>query len=234
MTPNYRQLARLCPHGHTYATCEVAECISERMRIEDMSENKDLAALLADVAVQAIATKCPVSTGDRAREVAEAAIRQVIGAQETNPVARVAGQYGGRTTVEPLVPYLLPVGMALYPHPSLPQSGDGGGVADEPSAEFRKWWLTNVPAGTVIGSPEWWLPRIWSRAAHPAPSRIERVAVPEGWRLVPVESTMEMEEACEDVLRDEDVDPVFAGEIDKGAIWAAMLAAAPDLTGEKE
>ncbi|MEN6641679.1 MAG: hypothetical protein ABFE08_04440, partial [Armatimonadia bacterium] len=60
----------------------------------------------------------------------------------------------------------------LYAHPSpspAPAGKDGEAVSKEPSAEFREWWLTNVPAGTVIGSPEWWLPRIWSRAAHPAP-----------------------------------------------------------------
>lgn len=51
----------------------------------------------------------------------------------------------------------------------------------------------------------------------PAPSAAEPVAVPEGWKLVPVEPTQEMCDACTRVLESEDV---------PGA-WAEMLAAAP-------
>lgn len=53
----------------------------------------DLATTLADAAVQAIATTCPVSTGDRAREVAAEAIRAVL-QPAAQPVAVLRREIG--------------------------------------------------------------------------------------------------------------------------------------------
>jgi len=30
----------------------------------------------------------------------------------------------------------------------------------EPSDGFKQWFLSQIPSGTVISNPEWWIPRI--------------------------------------------------------------------------
>lgn len=54
--------------------------------------------------------------------------------------------------------------IALADRLALAQSGEA--VSKEPSPEFTEWLLREIPPGTVISSPKWWLPRIWRRATE--------------------------------------------------------------------
>ena len=40
--------------------------------------------------------------------------------------------------------------------PTPPQPTDRNAVIEE----FSEWFRNNAPAGTVIGDPDWWIPRI--------------------------------------------------------------------------
>lgn len=54
--------------------------------------------------------------------------------------------------------------------PVLPATGpSGAGEASEPVSDtFAAYVRANIPAGTVISNPEWWIPRLW-RVAHAPP-----------------------------------------------------------------
>jgi hypothetical protein len=55
-----------------------------------------------------------------------------------------------------------------------------------------------------------------------------QAAVPDGWKLVPVEPTDEICEVMEDCMRDYGYHPDDIGEFDKAGCYKAMLSAAGD------
>ena len=79
-------------------------------------------------------------------------------------------------------------------------------------AEARRQYCDSDAAGDVLA----WLDERVLDVDH-----VASVAVPEGWRLVPVEASSEMLDAAIDAFVD------FSGEDEVDAVWASMLAAAP-------
>ena len=44
-------------------------------------------------------------------------------------------------------------------------------LSDDPTPEFAKWVRDNLPAGTVIGDPDWWVPRLWRAVRNSSTDR---------------------------------------------------------------
>ena len=49
-------------------------------------------------------------------------------------------------------------------------------LSDDPPPEFVAWVRHNIPAGTVISDPGWWIPRLWRAVRNSTTDRQEDAA----------------------------------------------------------
>jgi hypothetical protein len=82
----------------------------------------------------------------------------------------------------------------------------GEAVSKEPSPEFTEWLLREIPPGTVISNPKWWLPKIWRRATDglyaTPPADAKRIAELEAQLRAGADNHKAAISALEDTMRE--------------------------------